>query len=52
MLACSILQKYATDYGDTSENKISPPHAFQLTNNAYYQWAYIFPAKYFFLYIF
>ena len=33
----SILQKYATDYGNTSENKIPLlPHTFQLANNTYY----------------
>ncbi|KAG1818874.1 glycosyltransferase family 2 protein [Suillus variegatus] len=33
----SVLQKYASDYRDTTENK-SPlaPHIFQLANNAYY----------------
>lgn len=35
--ADSILQKYAADYRDTSENKTPlPPHIFQLANNAYY----------------
>jgi chitin synthase len=35
--ADSVLQKYAAEYRDTSENK-SPlsPHIFQLANNAYY----------------
>lgn len=33
----SVLQKYASDYRDTSENKSPiPPHIFQLANNAYY----------------
>ena len=31
------IQKYTSDYRDTSENKAPlPPHIFQLTNNAYY----------------
>ncbi|KAG1722688.1 glycosyltransferase family 2 protein [Suillus paluster] len=35
--ADSVLQKYASDYRDTSENKSPiPPHIFQLANNAYY----------------
>ncbi|KAH7883110.1 glycosyltransferase family 2 protein [Phlebopus sp. FC_14] len=35
--ADSVLQKYAADYRDTSENKLPlPPHIFQLANNAYY----------------
>jgi chitin synthase len=35
--ADSILQKYAADYRDTTENKAPlPPHIFQLANNAYY----------------
>ena len=35
--ADSVLQKYAADYRDTSENKPTiPPHIFQLANNAYY----------------
>ena len=35
--ADSILQKYAANYRDTTENKTTlPPHIFQLANNAYY----------------
>ena len=35
--ADSILQKYAANYRDTTENKTPlPPHIFQLANNAYY----------------
>ncbi|KAG9310142.1 glycosyltransferase family 2 protein [Chiua virens] len=35
--ADSLLQKYATEYRDTSENKTPlPPHVFQLANNTYY----------------
>lgn len=35
--ADSILQKYAAEYRDTSQEKIPlPPHIFQLANNAYY----------------
>ncbi|KIJ64935.1 glycosyltransferase family 2 protein [Hydnomerulius pinastri MD-312] len=35
--ADSVLQKYAAEYRDTSENKTPlPPHIFQLVNNSYY----------------
>ena len=35
--ADSVLQKYASDYRDTSPAKTPlPPHIFQLANNAYY----------------
>jgi chitin synthase len=33
----SVVQKYAAEYRDTSEEKeVPPPHIFQLANNAYY----------------
>ena len=33
----AILQKYASEYRDSSEHKeYQPPHIFQLANNAYY----------------
>jgi chitin synthase len=33
----SVMHKYAAEYRDTSDTKeISPPHIFQLANNAYY----------------
>jgi chitin synthase len=33
----SVLQKYAAEYRDTSQDKeILPPHIFQIANNAYY----------------
>ena len=35
--ADSIMHKYASEYRDTSPGKVvSPPHIFQLSNNAYY----------------
>ena len=33
----AVLQKYASEYRDTSSGKVPlPPHIFQLANNAYY----------------
>lgn len=33
----SVMQKYASEYRDTSEHKETlPPHIFQVANNAYY----------------